>query len=124
MNSEKLLKKVELINTLLIPDESIIAYIGCNNLEIGLNLILTKNLKFVHFIDSDQKKLGIINSISIFDKEKLEDKIKWDNVSILDSVVTFEFVFCFEFERFIFYNVSFDDFFQKLKKITRKILIL
>ena len=65
LNSEKLLKKVELINTLLIPDESIIAYIGCNNLEIGLNLILTKNLKFVHFIDSDQKKLGIINSISI-----------------------------------------------------------
>jgi hypothetical protein len=124
LNNEKLLKKVELINTLLIPDESIIAYIGCNNLEIGLNLILTKNLKFVHFIDSDQKKLGIINSISIFDKEKLEDKIKWDNVSILDSVVTFDFVFCFELERFIFYNVSFDDFFQKLKKITRKILII
>ena len=38
LNSEKLLKKVELINTLLIPDESIIAYIGCNNLEMVICL--------------------------------------------------------------------------------------
>ena len=106
MENVKHLKKVELINGIIIPDESIIAYLGCNYPEIGLNLLLTKNLKYVHFIDTDSKRLGIINSISIFDKERLEDKIKWDLVSILDSIITFDFVFCFELERFIFYNQS------------------
>lgn len=124
INNEKHLKKVDLINTILIPEESVIAYIGCNCPEIGFNLLLTKKIKWVNFIDNDQKKLGMINSISIFDKEMLEDKVKWDTMSVLDTNISFDFVFCFEIERFIFYNQSFDEFFQKLKKVTRKILMI
>jgi len=127
LNNVKHMKRIEMLrNAIKIPLSSSIGFIGCNFPEIGLHMVLSNLIKFVHFFDNDPNKINTLNSLFLFDKYTLEDKIKYDNFSIINSNIPlfFDFIFCFEAERFIYYTQSFEEFFQKLKRATRKALII
>jgi uncharacterized protein YfcZ (UPF0381/DUF406 family) len=127
LNNGKHIKRIEMLrNAIKIPTSSSIGFIGCNFPEIGLHMVLSNLIRFVHFFDNDTNKINILNSLFLFDKDTLEDKIKYDNITNLNTntPLFFDFIFCFEAERFIFYTQSFEDFFEKLKRATRKALII
>jgi hypothetical protein len=127
LNNIKPIRRIEMLrNSIKIPTTSTLGFIGCNAPELALHMVLTDLVQFVHFFDTDNNKLNLLNSIFLFDKNTLEDKIKFDNISIIgtNTFLVFDFIFCFETERFIYYTQTFEEFFQKLKKCARKALII
>ena len=88
LNNVKHMKRIEMLrNAIKIPSTSSLGFIGCNFPEIGLHMVLSNLIKFVHFFDNDPNKLNTLNSLFLFDKYTLEDKIKHDNFSIINTNV-------------------------------------